>query len=75
MAVKCLKCGEVLFETGDLPDKEGHQSALSRTHPSLDRDEDGDQFLRCPHCSAKNVTETVYPAGSVPEFRVVRLKE
>ena len=73
MDQNCLKCGDVLFKKVLLDDQ---GNAAMDVNTPLDLEwESGDQFFRCPHCSAKNVVVGATSPSGLPAFRVSQVKE
>lgn len=61
------------FQKGLFDDK-GHTAMDVNTRLDLEWVE-GDQFFRCPHCSAKNVVVDTTGPNALPGLRIVHIKE
>jgi predicted nucleic-acid-binding Zn-ribbon protein len=67
--VKCLGCGETLYETTPLDDK-GNTALVPGTSPKQEYDaKSGRHYMQCPKCGAKNGFKTL-PA---PEGAGIRM--
>jgi len=55
--MNCLKCKKAVFTSNE--EREPAISIINPTkNPGYENDKDG-QFIRCPHCKARNYTENL----------------
>ena len=62
--MKCLNCGKRVMELG-LQLEDGSYCIKPGTSKPIEH-EDDDEFIRCPHCNAKNILGVI-PSDKGPE--------
>ena len=73
MDVNCLGCGGFLFKKDSADEEVTWRIDLS-TLPELG-DDGTDRFVRCPHCSAKNVLIETIGSTNTPVYDVSHIKK
>jgi len=71
--MKCLKCGKMLVEPGKFLNN-GSILVDSETSVPLES-ENGDTFMRCKHCGAKNIMASDSPDSGPEKLYFVRYED